>query len=206
MPNANASTPGRNVGSTPPLVLVMSGPSGSGKTSVAEHLLTQDAKFSRAITATTRAPRGEERHGEHYYFLDQGAFETAEAEGSLLESATVYGFRYGTPRVSVEAVLASGRHCLLVVDVQGVRALRSVLEAAGLEARYVFVRAPSLDALRERLEARGEDNPETIAARLAAAAEEQAEAPAYDLVLVNDTLEAAVDRLRASVREWTQPR
>ena len=125
------------------------------------------------------------------------------AAGEFLEHAEVYGRLYGTPRQAVEAVLASGRTCLLVVDVQGVRSLQEVLAEAPYEVRYVFVRAPTRAELERRLRERGEDDPATIRARLAEAEAEEAEATRFDLVLVNDDLDGAADRLREAVQGWT---
>lgn len=187
------------------LLLVLSGPSGAGKTSLAQRLLRGNEGLARAVTATTRAARGAERDGVDYHFLTEAAFRRRLAAGDFLEHAEVYGRLYGTPRASVEAVLASGRHCLLVVDVQGVRSLRRVLAGAGFPVRYVFVRTPDLAELERRLRERGEDDEATIQARLAEARDEEAEAATFDEVLVNDDLEAATNRLREAVQGWTRP-
>jgi guanylate kinase len=187
------------------LLLVLSGPSGAGKTSLAQRLLRGNEGLARAVTATTRAARGAERDGVDYHFLTEAAFRRRLAAGDFLEHAEVYGRLYGTPRASVEAVLASGRHCLLVVDVQGVRSLRRVLAGAGFPVRYVFVRTPDLVELERRLRERGEDDEATIQARLAEARDEEAEAATFDEVLVNDDLETATKRLREAVQGWTRP-
>lgn len=186
-----------------PLLLVLSGPSGSGKTSLAALLLARDAGLMRAVTATTRAPRGNEQDGVHYHFLTHEAFAAGVAAGAFLEHAEVYGQRYGTPRSAVEAALAQGRSGLLVVDVQGVRSLRAVLADAPWPVRYVFVRTPDWATLKDRLRARGEDDEAAVARRLEEARAEEAEAPAFDLVVVNDDLEAAYAKLHEAVQGWT---
>lgn len=188
-----------------PLLVIVSGTSGAGKSTVVQALLEADPSFARAITATTRAPRGTERDGVDYHFLTEAAFREGLADGRFLEHAQVYGQLYGTPRASVEQVLDAGRHCVLVVDVQGVRSLVAGGALAELAAatRTVFVKTPDLDELATRLRARGEDDEEAIARRLAAARREEADSEHYDFVLVNEDLDAAVAALRAFVADAT---
>ncbi len=188
-----------------PLLLVISGPSGVGKTSLARLLLERESYFRRAITATTRAPRGDERDGIDYHFLSAETFERRARAGDFLEHAEVYGRRYGTPRASVDAVLANGCCGILVVDVQGARSLREALADAPWPVRTVFVKPPSLAELGRRLEQRGEDGEAAIARRLEIARDELREARGFDLVLVNDDLERAYVRLEKAVRSWTRP-
>lgn len=182
-----------------PRLLVISGTSGSGKTTVAEALL-RDPRYGRARTATTRAPRAGEIDGVAYDFLTEEAFRAGLARGDFVEHALVYGHLYGTPRANLQAILDSGRNCVLVVDVQGVRNLRQ----QAIEAFTVFVEAPSPEELRRRLEGRNQDDPETIERRLVAAAKEREEAEDFDLVLVNDVVESAVRHLVARAGlDWT---
>jgi guanylate kinase len=179
-----------NADPAPHRLIVISGPSGAGKTSVARRLL-EDPRFARSVTATTRAPRGSERDGVDYEFLSPEAFERRVAEGGFLEHAHVYGARYGTPRKNVQAILESGRHCLLVVDVQGVESL----QAEDTQALYVFVAAPSMDELEARLRGRGLDEEGAVETRLATAQEEMDKRDRFDLVLVNDEIDRAADAL-----------
>jgi guanylate kinase len=173
---------------------VISGPSGAGKTSLADRLLA-DPRFGRALTATTRAPRDGEVDGVHYRFLSEAAFREGLARGAFLEHADVYGRLYGTPRETPEAVIASGRHCVLVLDVQGAASVRALLPRAA----FVFVMAPSVEELRRRLSTRGLDGPDAVERRLAVVSRELAEAPHFDLVVVNDDLERAARQIAAAV-------
>ena len=174
-----------------PRLVVISGLSGAGKTTLAQALL-QDPRYKRALTATTRSPRGGEVDGVDYHFLSGQAFDVGIEEGAFLEWAVVYGgHRYGTPRKNVEAILDSGRHCLLVIDVQGAATLRT----QGVDALFVFLKAPSLEELERRLRGRGEDDDEAIHARLEAARGELAAQDDFDLVLVNDKLDEAAQQL-----------
>ena len=182
-------------------LVVVSGPSGVGKTALIERLLAHPG-FARALTATTRDPRGKERDGVDYLFLSKEEFERRIAAGGFLEHANVYGRLYGTPVDALEAVLSSGRHCLLNVDVQGAATLRG----AGTPALFVFVEPPSLDELERRIRARGQDFPDTLSRRLAAARGELARRGEFDLVLVNDDLEETARRLAAAVDVNLGPR
>jgi len=175
-------------------LLVLSGPSGVGKTAVADRLL-KDPRIARAVTATTRAPRTGERDGVDYLFLAVDEFRLRLAAGWFLEHADVYGRLYGTPKSSVEDVLASGRHCLLVVDVQGVATLR----AAGTTATYILLEPPSRAELERRLKARGSDDLASQQRRLEEAARELARTDLFELRVVNDDLDDAARTVAATV-------
>lgn len=184
-------------------VIVISGPSGCGKTSVVDEL-AKDPRFARSISATTRKPRGTERDGREYYFLDEAAFRAGIAKGEFIEWAEVYGRLYGTPREPLERALAAGKWVLLNIDPQGARQLQE----RGEPGLYIFLLPPSLEVLEARLRRRGTDDEAAIARRLAQARLEMAEAPRYDAVVVNEDLARAADEIRriALGAEGTGPR
>ncbi|MBI1852803.1 MAG: guanylate kinase [Planctomycetes bacterium] len=175
------------------VLVAVSGPSGAGKSTVVDALLS-DPRFARAVTATTRPPRANERNGVDYEFMSEEAFERGARAGDFLEHARVYQRRYGTPRRNVERVLASGKHCLLVVDVQGVDNLRR----ASVPALTVFVEPPSREVLEQRLRERGTDSEEQLHVRLETADREMMERDKFDLRVVNDD----VTRAAAEIRDW----
>jgi guanylate kinase len=146
-----------------------------------------------SVSATTRAPRPGEVDGREYLFLEPAAFDKWDENGEFVESATVYGRRYGTPRRTLEEHLAAGDDVLLEIDIQGALAVR----AAFPEAVLVFLRPPSRQVQGQRLEGRAADDAEEIARRLAEAEAEEAMAARFDHVVVNDQLETAVTEVAA---------
>lgn len=179
------------------LCLVLAAPSGAGKTSLSRALLAAEPDLSLSISVTTRAPRAGEIEGQHYYFIDQPRFEAMVAQDALLEHATVFGRSYGTPRAAVEAVLAQGRDILFDIDWQGFRQLRAALPG---DVVGVFIKPPSLAALRERLTARGDASAD-IARRMDHAEAELAHAAEFDFVVENTEFATALEDLRAILRE-----
>lgn len=152
-----------------------------------------DARLWLSVSATTRPPRPGEVHGREYLFLDPSTFKKWEAEDEFVESATVYGHRYGTPRRPLAERLAAGDDVLLEIDLQGAEAVKQAFPDAVL----VFLRPPSRDVQRERLVSRAGDDPEAIGRRLARAEAEEAMAGHFDHVVVNDDLETAVAEVAA---------
>lgn len=171
-------------------VIIFSAPSGAGKSTIVNHLLNlrEDLEFS--ISATSRAPRGQERHGVEYYFFSADEFRQMIADEKFVEYEEVYaGSFYGTLKSEVERIWAKGHAIVFDIDVQGGVNLKRIF---GDQAFSVFIQAPSVEVLRERLIGRGTDTAEAIEKRVAKAASEmEFAAGRFDHVLVNDDLETA---------------
>jgi guanylate kinase len=177
------------------LMLVLSAPSGTGKSSVTAAILSADPRIAPSVSATTRPPRPGERDGADYHFVSAEGFADAADAGGFLETATVFGNRYGTPAGPVRAALAAGGDVLLDVDWQGLRQLASTCPRGDIVS--VFILPPSLTELDRRLRARGTDSPETIARRMAEARDQISHCVEYDHVVVNADLDECVASVRA---------
>jgi len=178
------------------ILFIVSAPSGGGKTSLVKALLENEPEVALSISHTTRAPRPGEVDGRHYHFVAPEAFERLHAAGEFLESATIYGNRYGTWRKGVEQVLGAGRDVLLEIDWQGAQQVRR--QMPGVVG--IFIVPPSLEALRARLVNRGQDSPEVIARRMALAENEIGHAGEYDYVIINEDFNRAALDLRSIIR------
>lgn len=181
-------------------VLIFSAPSGSGKSTIVNHLLTLGLGLEFSVSATSRAPRGQEQNGVEYYFLTTEEFERRIAAGEFVEHEEVYaGCYYGTLRSEVERIWAKGNTIVFDVDVKGGLNLKKIF---GSQALTIFIHPPSVEELRRRLEGRGTDSPEKIEQRLAKAQTELAFAPQFDTVVVNDDLATAFADAEACVRKF----
>lgn len=172
---------------------VLSGPSGVGKGSVVKVLRGRHPSVWLSVSVTTRAPRPGETHGVEYFFVDQAEFDRMVDAGELLEHDAHLGASYGTPRHAVEEHLAAGTPVLLEIDLHGARQVRAQMP----DAQLVFLAPPSFDELARRLTGRGTEDAATIRSRLDRARIEMAAEDEFDVVVVNDDLEAAADRLVA---------
>jgi guanylate kinase len=175
---------------------IVSAPSGAGKTSLVSKLLDADELVKKSVSYTTRAPRPGEENGRHYHFVGVEEFERMRARGEFLETALVHGNHYGTSRHTVETECAAGADVLLEIDWQGAAQVRRLT----YETVAIFVLPPSIAALEQRLRKRGQDSPEVIARRMAAAAGEIAHAGEFDYVIINDDLDRAAQDLISIVR------
>ena len=177
------------------LLFVVSAPSGTGKTTVVERLVQTVPDLALSRSYTSRPVRPGECDGVDYNFVSRSRFEEMIAATAFLEWADVFGNLYGTGAADTEGHLATGRDLVLVIDVQGARLVR----AARADTVGIFVLPPSFAVLEQRLRGRSKDTEAAMQRRLQTARDEVAAFVEYDYVIVNDELEACVDRLRAIV-------
>lgn len=182
-------------------LIIFSAPSGAGKSTIVKHLIDHSGiDFGFSISATSRAPRGTEKHGVEYFFMSAEEFKQKIAEGAFIEYEEVYpGCFYGTLKTEVERVLNSGKHMLFDVDVKGGLSIKKLY---GEEALAVFVQPPSVEELHRRLVNRATDSEEMIAKRVSKAEWEMQFAPEFDLIIVNDTLEKAQQETEKAVSDF----
>jgi guanylate kinase len=182
-------------------VIIFSAPSGAGKSTIVNHLLGLHPELEFSISATSRAPRGQEKHGVEYYFFTADEFRGMIAENKFVEYEEVYaGSFYGTLRSEVERIWAKGHVIIFDIDVQGGVNLKKIF---GDQAFSVFIQAPSVEILRERLVNRNTDTPEAIEKRVAKAASEmEFAAGKFDYTLINDDLQTALEEAERVVGKF----
>ena len=180
-------------------MVVLSAPSGCGKTSIVERLLKRHPDWVRSVSVTTRAPRLEEKSGEHYLFLSKPEFEKMKGGKKLLEWAEIYGQFYGTPKEFIVGQIDQNKVVILTIDVQG---SKQVKETWGKERPMVsiFILPPSVKALRERLTNRQTETPEEIEKRISIAQDEIKSAALYDKTVINQNLDQAVLEVEAIIQ------
>jgi guanylate kinase len=178
-----------------PFPLVLSAPSGGGKTTVTKLLVQRRRDIGYSVSCTTRAPREGEVEGRDYHFLTEPEFIARRARGEFAEWAAVHGKLYGTLKSAVSEVLASDRHVIMDIDVQGAAQFAAAWPAAVL----VFMLPPSIGVLVTRLAERKTENGSTLITRLTSARAELQAASRYHYVLVNDDLESTVRRVSSIV-------
>jgi guanylate kinase len=177
-------------------LFIVCAPSGAGKTSLVNALLEREPDIELSVSYTTREPRRGEEDGRDYHFVDRETFDAMAARGEFLESAEVHGNLYATSQAWINERTAQGRDILLEIDWQGAAQVRRLMP----QAIGVFILPPSLEALRRRLTARGQDSSEVIERRLANAREEIGHLAEFDYVIINQTFEVAVVDLVSIVR------
>ncbi|MGC3959693.1 MAG: guanylate kinase [Verrucomicrobiota bacterium] len=184
------------------LLVVISAPSGGGKTTLCNQLLAARPELARAITCTTREPRGDEKDGVDYYFLDAASFLKRVQAGNFLEHATVYGQSYGTLKSEVLGKLRAGKDVLLNIDVQGAAAVRKCAEEDPELKRAlvtVFLTPATLAVLEARLQKRGTDTPADIKKRLGVARQEIAQWKNFNYLIISRGIEDDVRNMQAII-------
>ncbi|WP_353239254.1 guanylate kinase [Limnohabitans sp.] len=176
-------------------LFVVAAPSGAGKSSLVKALMELDSRVQPTVSHTTRAPRGQEKHGREYFFASAQEFDAMVLSDAFVEWAHVHGQRYGTSKKMIEERMAQGADVILEIDYQGALQIKKMYANAVL----IFILPPSWEELRSRLERRGEDTAEIIELRLQNAAIEMAQAPEFDFVIINEVFDRALFDLKAVV-------
>jgi guanylate kinase len=176
-------------------LFVVAAPSGAGKSSLVKALMELDSRVLPSVSHTTRAPRGQEKHGREYFFVSQQEFDAMVQGEAFVEWAHVHGHRYGTSKKAIEDRIAQGSDVILEIDFQGAIQIKKVFANAVL----IFILPPTWEELRSRLERRGEDTLDVIELRLKNAAQELAQAREFDFVIINELFERALFDLKAIV-------
>lgn len=179
--------------STPGTLYILSAPSGAGKTSLVKALLDELDFVRVSVSHTTRAMRPGETDGINYHFTSKDDFTAMIGRGEFLEHAEVFGNFYGTSQQWVQQTLDQGQDLILEIDWQGARQVRRLMPAA----RSVFILPPSREALRQRLDNRGQDSEDVIQSRMQQAAAEMSHYVEYDYLVINDDFRTALDELKS---------
>ncbi|MCW3785405.1 guanylate kinase [Plebeiibacterium sediminum] len=181
-------------------LIIFSAPSGTGKTTIVKHLLQKDFNMEFSISATTRDPRGQEKHGIDYYFLTPDEFRTRIDAGDLLEWEEVYTDKYyGTLKSEVERITSQGNNIVFDVDVVGGLNIKKMY---GEQAIAIFIKPPSVQELKNRLLIRGTDSLDVIQQRLDKAEKEISYADGFDHIIVNDKLEQAISEVETVLSDF----
>jgi len=176
-------------------LLIISAPSGAGKTSLIKALVDAETRIEVSVSHTTRPMRPGERDGINYYFVSEAEFLSLRDAGAFFEWAEVFGNFYGTGIAQLEARLAEGADVILEIDWQGAQQVRRLLP----DSAWAFILPPSVNALKSRLQSRGQDNDDTIDVRMGAARSEISHWEEADYLIINDDFDTALTELRAVV-------
>lgn len=184
-------------------IIIISAPSGTGKSTIIRNLMSdEDLNLGFSISATSRPPRGEEKHGKEYYFLTEEEFKQKIAAGEFVEWEEVYkGVCYGTLESEVKRITGSGKNLIMDIDVKGAL---NIKKKFGDEALSVFIMPPDLETLEKRLRNRGTDSAETIEKRLQKSEYEMSFSSDFDRVIVNDRLELAIEETRNTIKSFVK--
>ncbi len=177
------------------ILIILSGPSGSGKDTVLNELVKDRDDIKVSISMTTRQKRDAEIDGTHYYFVDREYFEKKIADNKMLEFAEYADNYYGTPKEPVDEMLSNGKAVILKIEVQGAEKIRKLYP----NVISIFLMPPSIRVLENRLRGRNSEDEETVNHRLVIAREEMRRASEYDYIVVNDTVEQAVEGINTII-------
>ena len=177
-------------------LVIVTAPSGAGKTTLVAALVEGNDQLCVSVSHTTRPKRPNEVDGVNYHFIDEAKFLAMLEQGDFLESAEVYGHRYGTSQSWVDEKLSEGQHVVLEIDWQGAAQVRNLYP----DSCFIFILPPSLDTLTERLKARAQDDDDTIEDRMKEARDVIEHVCEADFVVVNDEFERALEDIRAIIR------
>ena len=181
-------------------VIVLVAPSGSGKTTIARRLLKDYPQIKFSVSATTRKPRNGETDGEDYFFLTREEFDHKIEKNAFLEWEEFYnGHRYGTLRSEVDKLMEKGYFPLLDIEVKGALNVKRIY---GSDSVAIFIRPPSLEVLKQRLEERGTEDSQTLAVRLERAEKELMYANRFDFSVINDDLDTAYGQIRTIIENY----
>ncbi len=167
---------------------IIAAPSGAGKSSLVSQLMKLDDRLQLSISHTTREPREGEQDGVHYHFIKEDEFLTLVKQNAFLEYAKVFDHYYGTTAKSIHKQLTHGFDSILEIDWQGAKQVRQVFPSV----KTIFILPPSIEALQERLEQRGQDTQEVIQKRMQKAKAEISHYPEFDYVVINDDFDNAL--------------
>jgi guanylate kinase len=176
-------------------LFVVAAPSGAGKSSLVKALMELDSHVQPSVSHTTRAPRGQEKHGREYFFVSEQEFDAMVEADAFVEWANVHNHRYGTSKKAIEDRMSQGADVILEIDFQGAVQIKRIFA----NAISIFILPPSWEELRSRLERRGEDSADVIELRLKNAAIEVAQVAQFDFVIINELFDRALFDLKAII-------
>ena len=176
-------------------LFVVAAPSGAGKSSLVKALMELDSHVQPSVSHTTRAPRGQEKHGREYFFVSKQEFDAMVEADAFVEWAHVHNHRYGTSKKAIEDRMSQGADVILEIDFQGAIQIKRIFA----NAISIFILPPSWEELRSRLERRGEDTAGVIELRLENAAIEVAQVAQFDFVIINELFDRALFDLKAII-------
>lgn len=176
-------------------LFVVAAPSGAGKSSLVKALMELDSHVQPSVSHTTRAPRGQEKHGREYFFVSEQEFDAMVEADAFVEWANVHNHRYGTSKKAIEDRMSQGADVILEIDFQGAVQIKRIFA----NAISIFILPPSWEELRSRLERRGEDSADVIELRLKNAATEVAQVAQFDFVIINELFDRALFDLKAII-------